>query len=70
MVDETADLAAAARAVVESAFGYQGQKCSAGSRVIVVDTVYDTFLERLMAAARALTVGPAEENFPVAAVIL
>ena len=69
VVDETADLAAAAQAVVHSAYSYQGQKCSACSRVIVVDTVYDAFVKHLVAAARDLTVGPAEANFPVAAVI-
>jgi 1-pyrroline-5-carboxylate dehydrogenase len=69
VVDETADLEAATAAVVQSAFGYQGQKCSAASRLIVVEEIYDTFLERLAAATRELQVGPAEDNFPVAAVI-
>ncbi len=39
VVDETADLDAAAQAIVASAFGFQGQKCSAGSRAIVVESV-------------------------------
>jgi 1-pyrroline-5-carboxylate dehydrogenase len=69
VVDETADLEAAISAVVQSAFGYQGQKCSAASRLIVIDEIYDTFLERLAAATGELQVGPAEDNFPVAAVI-
>lgn len=69
VVDETADLEAATAAVVQSAFGFQGQKCSAASRLIVVEAVYDAFLEKLVAATKALNVGPAEENFPVAAVI-
>jgi 1-pyrroline-5-carboxylate dehydrogenase len=69
VVDETADLEAAAEAVVKSAFGFQGQKCSAASRLIVTAEVYATFLERLEAAVQDLQVGPAEENFPVAAVI-
>jgi 1-pyrroline-5-carboxylate dehydrogenase len=55
--------------VVQSAFGYQGQKCSAASRLIVIEEIYDSFLERLVAATRELQVGPAEANFPVAAVI-
>jgi 1-pyrroline-5-carboxylate dehydrogenase len=69
VVDETADLEAATAAVVQSAFGFQGQKCSAASRLIVVEAVYDAFLARLVAATKAVKVGPAEENFPVAAVI-
>jgi 1-pyrroline-5-carboxylate dehydrogenase len=69
VVDETADLDAATAAVVQSAFGYQGQKCSAASRLIVIEAVYDAFLEKLVAATQALQVGPAEENYPVAAVI-
>jgi 1-pyrroline-5-carboxylate dehydrogenase len=69
VVDETADLEAAATAVVQSAFGFQGQKCSAASRLIVTVEIYDTFLERLVAATKELQVGPAEANFPVAAVI-
>ena len=69
VVDETADLEAAAGAVVASAFGFQGQKCSAASRLIVIEEIYENFLERLVAATKALEVGPAEENFPVAAVI-
>ncbi len=69
MVDETADLEAATAAVLQSAFGFQGQKCSAASRLIVIDAVYDAFLEKLVAATKALQVGPAEENYPVSAVI-
>ena len=69
VVDETADLEAGVAAVVQSAFGYQGQKCSAASRLIVVAEVYNQVLERLAAAAGRLTVGPAEENCQVAAVI-
>jgi 1-pyrroline-5-carboxylate dehydrogenase len=69
VVDETADLEAATVAVVQSAFGFQGQKCSAASRLIVTAEVYATFLERLVAATKDLQVGPAEENYPVAAVI-
>jgi RHH-type proline utilization regulon transcriptional repressor/proline dehydrogenase/delta 1-pyrroline-5-carboxylate dehydrogenase len=60
VVDNDADLDEAVLGVVRSAFGYQGQKCSACSRVIVLNEVYDTFLQRLTAAARSLHVGPAE----------
>jgi 1-pyrroline-5-carboxylate dehydrogenase len=58
VVDETSDLDAAAAAVVASAFGFQGQKCSACSRLIAVDSVYDTLLERIVERTRQLTVGP------------
>ncbi len=69
VVDETADLEAAVAGVLASAFGYQGQKCSAASRLIVVREVYEEVLERLVAGAKTLQVGPAAENYPVAAVI-
>ncbi len=58
LVDETADLDAAASAIVASAFGFQGQKCSACSRAILVDAVYDAVLQQVVEKARALTVGP------------
>ncbi|HEX4142820.1 MAG TPA: L-glutamate gamma-semialdehyde dehydrogenase [Pirellulales bacterium] len=61
IIDDDADLDEAVLAVVASAFGYQGQKCSACSRVIVLSGVYDTFLERLVEATRSLKVGPAED---------
>jgi 1-pyrroline-5-carboxylate dehydrogenase len=69
IVDETADLDLAADAAVAGAFGFQGQKCSAMSRLIVVEAVYDQMLEKFLARARQLRVGPAEENADVAAVI-
>lgn len=56
VVDETADLDAGATGTVLSAFGYQGQKCSAGSRAIIVDEVYDTVLEKVIEQARSLLV--------------
>ncbi|MFG0331726.1 MAG: L-glutamate gamma-semialdehyde dehydrogenase [Maioricimonas sp. JB049] len=60
IVDEDADLDEAVLGVVQSAFGYSGQKCSACSRVIVLDAAYDAFLERLKNAVESLKVGPAE----------
>jgi 1-pyrroline-5-carboxylate dehydrogenase len=69
VIDETADLEAATAAVVKSAFGFQGQKCSAASRLIVTAEVYSQVLQLLEAAVKNLAVGPAEENYPVAAVI-
>jgi RHH-type proline utilization regulon transcriptional repressor/proline dehydrogenase/delta 1-pyrroline-5-carboxylate dehydrogenase len=60
IVDADADLDEAVKGVVESAFGYQGQKCSAGSRAIILEPLYDQFLARLIEATRSLTVAPAE----------
>jgi RHH-type transcriptional regulator, proline utilization regulon repressor / proline dehydrogenase / delta 1-pyrroline-5-carboxylate dehydrogenase len=61
IVDDDADLDEAVLGVVKSAFGYQGQKCSACSRCIVLASIYDTFLARLVEATRSLKVGPADE---------
>ena len=60
IVDESADLDQAVAGVVYSAFGYSGQKCSACSRVIVLEPVYDAFVRRLVEATRSLNIGPAE----------
>ncbi len=57
VVTAAADLEAAALAVARSAFGFGGQKCSACSRVYVVDAVAESFIERLVAAAGDMTVG-------------
>jgi len=57
ILDADADLDAAIPGVLASAFGYQGQKCSAASRVIAVGDVHDAFLERLVAATRSLRIG-------------
>jgi RHH-type proline utilization regulon transcriptional repressor/proline dehydrogenase/delta 1-pyrroline-5-carboxylate dehydrogenase len=61
IVDDDADLDEAVVGVLQSAFGYAGQKCSACSRVIVLEAIHDVFLARLVAAARALTVGSADD---------
>src|SRR5574341_1191011 len=61
IVDSEADLDRAAGAVLASAYGYQGQKCSACSRAIVDRKVYDEFLELLRARVEAIKVGPAED---------
>jgi RHH-type proline utilization regulon transcriptional repressor/proline dehydrogenase/delta 1-pyrroline-5-carboxylate dehydrogenase len=60
IVDESADLDQAVAGVVYSAFGYTGQKCSACSRVIVLDPVYDAFLERFVEATKSLNIGPTD----------
>jgi 1-pyrroline-5-carboxylate dehydrogenase len=57
VVDETADLDAAAASIVASAFGFQGQKCSACSRAILVEDVYDEVAEKVVSRARELRVG-------------
>jgi 1-pyrroline-5-carboxylate dehydrogenase len=57
VVDETADLEAAATGIVASAFGFQGQKCSAGSRAIIVESVYDQVLRKVIEKTKQLTVG-------------
>jgi 1-pyrroline-5-carboxylate dehydrogenase len=62
IVDREADLESAAAGVVQSAFGYSGQKCSACSRAIVDDPVYEQFLEMLRVRVKAITVGPAEDR--------
>jgi len=58
IVDEDADLDAAVRGVLASAFGYQGQKCSACSRAIVHEKLYSSFVEKLIHKAKDIKVGP------------
>ncbi len=60
IVDESADLDQAVVGVVQSAFGYTGQKCSACSRVIVAQPIYEAFLSRLVEATKSLNVGEAD----------
>ncbi len=69
IIDETADLDAAAADAVRSAFGFQGQKCSACSRLIVVDAVHDEVVAKVLALAGALSVGSPADNHPVGPVI-
>ncbi len=56
IIDNDADLDEAVQGVIYSAFGFQGQKCSACSRVIVLSETYDLFLERLVEAAKSLEI--------------
>ena len=69
IVDSSADLDEAVLGVRQSAFSYAGQKCSACSRVIVLDDVHDLFLKRLVESTRSLVVGdpldPATDVGPV-----
>lgn len=62
VVDETADMDAAVDGVVTSAFGFSGQKCSACSRVVVVDQVYDELVGRVADRASKIKVGPTKEQ--------
>jgi 1-pyrroline-5-carboxylate dehydrogenase len=59
IVDEDANLDSALAGVIASAFGFQGQKCSACSRVIVHQKVYSTFVQSLAERVKQITVGPA-----------
>jgi 1-pyrroline-5-carboxylate dehydrogenase len=61
VVAEDADLGAAAAAIVASAFGFQGQKCSACSRAIVVDEVYERVVGEVVRLASGIKVGPAKD---------
>ncbi|HET9808612.1 MAG TPA: L-glutamate gamma-semialdehyde dehydrogenase, partial [Candidatus Limnocylindria bacterium] len=70
VVDETADLDAAADGIVTSAFGFQGQKCSACSRAVVVDSVYESLLEKIIERGKRVRVGdPVEPETQVGPVI-
>ena len=62
LVDETADLEDAANGIVAAAFGFQGQKCSACSRLIVHQKVHKDLLERVVAKTKALTVGDVRDR--------
>jgi 1-pyrroline-5-carboxylate dehydrogenase len=61
VVDANSDLDKAVEGVAVSAFGYQGQKCSACSRAIVDEKIYDQFLEKLQARVGSIQVGPADD---------
>jgi 1-pyrroline-5-carboxylate dehydrogenase len=65
IVDEKVDLEEAASGVIASAFGFQGQKCSACSRAIVHESLYDRFVDLVGRKAEALSVGDAAllENY-------
>lgn len=67
--DELKSIDDAAAGVISSAFGFQGQKCSACSRVIVSEKIYDKFVDLLADKAANIKVGPAENNPGMAAVI-
>jgi 1-pyrroline-5-carboxylate dehydrogenase len=69
IVDETADLDAAAADAVRSAYGFQGQKCSACSRLILVEEIYEEVLDKVLDLTTALSIGNPAENHAVGPVI-
>jgi 1-pyrroline-5-carboxylate dehydrogenase len=69
IVDADADIDSAVEGVAAAAFGFQGQKCSACSRAIVDERVYDRFLQLLKARVEKLKVGDPAENANLGAVI-
>ncbi len=69
IIDDEADLEDAMQGAVASGYGYQGQKCSAGSRLVVTPRVYGEVTEMIVERVRHLDVGPGPENFPVGPVI-
>ena len=69
IVDDDANLDAAVEGVAQAAFGFQGQKCSACSRAIVDEKIYDVFLERLKDRVAKITVGDPTENKPMGPVV-
>src|SRR6266852_3597504 len=69
IVDADADLDSAVEGVAQAAFGFQGQKCSACSRAIIDERIYDKFLEKLKGRVERLTIGDPAENVNMGAVI-
>jgi 1-pyrroline-5-carboxylate dehydrogenase len=69
VVDADADLDSAVQGVAAAAFGFQGQKCSACSRAIVHQDIYDAFLEKLKAATEKIAIGLPEDNLRMGPVI-
>ncbi|MBE8163234.1 MAG: bifunctional proline dehydrogenase/L-glutamate gamma-semialdehyde dehydrogenase [Bdellovibrionaceae bacterium] len=61
IIDSDADLDQAIQAVIKSAFGFQGQKCSACSRIIILNSIYDQFVQRLIPAVNSLVVREAKD---------
>jgi len=69
VVDADADIDSAVEGVAQAAFGFQGQKCSACSRAIIDERIYDKFLEKLKGRVERITVGDPADNPGMAAVI-
>jgi 1-pyrroline-5-carboxylate dehydrogenase len=62
IVDSDTDLDAAAEGIVTSAFGFQGQKCSACSRAILHADVYDAVVEKILERVKKITIGPTKDQ--------
>ncbi|MFF2447113.1 L-glutamate gamma-semialdehyde dehydrogenase [Neobacillus sp. NPDC058068] len=62
VVDSEADLELAAQSIMASAFGFSGQKCSACSRAVIVEDVYDQVLNRVVELTNQLTIGDPVDN--------
>src|SRR5467141_2189841 len=69
IVDADADIDAAVEGVAQAAFGFQGQKCSACSRAIVDERIYDKFLDQLKSRVEKIKLGDPAENATMGAVI-
>lgn len=69
IVDSESDLEAAVDGVIAGSFGYQGQKCSACSRAIVVEEIYDEFVDLIAKKAKELEVGSPKEQYTYGSVI-
>jgi 1-pyrroline-5-carboxylate dehydrogenase len=70
IVDREADLDQAAEGVAVSAFGFQGQKCSACSRAIVDEAIYDEFLKKLVERTKKIPVGPVTDPANVVGAVI
>lgn len=69
VVDSEADIDSAVQGVVTSAFGFQGQKCSACSRAIIDAKIYDEFVAKLKVEVEKLQIGLPEDNVKIGPVI-
>jgi 1-pyrroline-5-carboxylate dehydrogenase len=69
VVDSEANVDDAVAGVLTSAFGFQGQKCSACSRAVVDEKVYDEFVQKLKAGVEKIKQGMPEENYQMGPVI-
>lgn len=69
IIDEESDLEEAVAAAVVSGYGFQGQKCSAGSRLVATAPVYKEVVEAFVERVRTLEQGPAKDNYPSGPVI-
>jgi 1-pyrroline-5-carboxylate dehydrogenase len=62
IIEADADIDAAVEGTVQAAFGFQGQKCSACSRLILNEKIYDQFIEKLIPKVKAIEIGEPTEN--------